>query len=62
MLQALFVSSLAICPSGLRPEPLQASSLSVPFWEEVGGREKEVIPQVEKHWCCGTGESGGEGV
>lgn len=31
-------------------------------WEEVGGREKEVIPQVEKHWCCGTGESGGVGV
>lgn len=45
MLQALFVSSLAISPSGRGPEPLQASSLSVPFWEEVRGREV-FIPAV----------------
>ena len=45
MLQALFGSSLDISPPCLGPKPLQASSLSVPFWGEVGGREV-FIPAV----------------
>jgi len=40
----------------------QSWRVTLCMWEAVGGREKEVIPQAEKHWCCGTGESGGEGV
>ena len=32
------------------------------MWEVVGGRGREVTPQAEKRWCCGTGGSGGEGV
>ena len=45
MLQALFGSSLGISPPCLGPKPLQASSLSVPFWGVVGGREV-FIPAV----------------
>ena len=39
-----------------------ANRATLCVWEEVGGRGREVTPQAEKRWCCGTGGSGGEGV